>query len=67
MRWARWARDTIGVRTISSTIIRITATVRCPRRDPSPSPTMNPTMASSSIHNPVLIMSEVDGYRNVRE
>jgi len=45
----------------SSTIIRITATVRRPRSDASPSPTMNPMAASSSIHNPALIIRELDG------
>ena len=44
----------------------ITATVRCPISDPSPNPTTNPMIASSSSHNPLLIMSEFDGYKNCR-
>ena len=44
---------------ISSTIIRITATVRWPSSDPSPSPTMKPMIASSSIQRPVRTMSDV--------
>ena len=39
----------------------ITATVRCPISDPSPRPTTNPMTASSSSHNPLLIMSEFEG------
>ena len=55
--------ERIGVKMSSSTINKITGTVRCPMSDASPRPTMNPTTASSSIHRPLLTMSESDGYR----
>ncbi len=51
----------IGVRINSSTTRRITGTVRCPISEDSPSPTMNPMVASSAIHRPTSTISEVDG------
>ena len=52
-----------GVRTISSTISRITGTVRCPMSEARPRPTMNPMAAYSSIHSPAFTISEIDGDR----
>ncbi len=53
--------------TTSSTINATTATVRCPINEPSPSPTVNPMIASSSSHNPLFIISDADGDRNCWE
>jgi hypothetical protein len=46
------AAERIGVRIIWTTTIKITEPVRCPIGEASPSPRMNPTAASSSIHSP---------------
>ena len=58
------AVEKIGVRTSSSTSIKITATVLCPSNEARPSPMMNPMAASSSSHKPAFTMSESGGERN---
>ena len=55
----------IGVRISSSTMSRITGTVRWPIREDSPRPTMNPIVASSAIHSPTSTISEVEGTRKL--
>ena len=47
---------------ISSAIIKIVATVRCPSREPSPRPTRNATTITSSSHSPILIISLIAGF-----
>ena len=57
--------ETIGVRIIWSTISKITGTVLVPISEASPSPRVNPTAASSSIHSPALTIREIDGMRMI--
>ena len=54
---------TIGVMTISNTIIRMMATVRCPTNEPKPRPMKNPIAVSSRIHRPISAISAFDGLR----
>jgi len=47
---------------ISSAIIKIVATVRCPSREPGPRPTKNATPITSSSHSPILTISLTAGF-----
>ena len=57
--------DRIGVTIIWNTNSKITGTVLCPISEASPSPTVNVTIASSSIHSPASIMRESGGERKM--
>src|SRR5580700_8776930 len=64
-RWGMSTADRIGVTIIWNTNSKITGTVVCPISEASPSPTVNVTIDSSSIHSPASIMRESGGERKM--